>query len=161
MEIYYNNKKIVNDEFLKPSETQIKPEIKFNLNSAKYYTLIMYDPDAVVGTFVHWLVTNISKNNINNSNPIFPYKGPAPPPNTGKHRYIFELYEQTGMINTVLPNEKRSISINELRNALKLSHYNYKIMFISQNESGGKKRKRTIKIKSRKNKKRRTCKRKY
>ena len=146
MEIYYNNKKIVNDEFLKPSETQIKPEIKFNLNSAKYYTLIMYDPDAVIGTFVHWLVTNINKNNINNGKPIFPYKGPAPPPNTGKHRYIFELYEQNDMTNEDLPNEKRSISINELRNALKLSHYNYKMIFISKNESGGGKRKRTKKI---------------
>jgi phosphatidylethanolamine-binding protein (PEBP) family uncharacterized protein len=159
MEIYYNNKKILNDEFIKPSKTQIKPEIKFNLNSAKYYTLIMYDPDAVVGTFVHWLVTNISKNNINNGKPIFPYKGPAPPPNTGKHRYIFELYEQNVMINNDLPNEKRSISINELRNALKLSHYNYKMIFISKNESDG--GKRTIKRKSKISKKRRTNKRKY
>ena len=156
MEIYYNNKKIRNNEFLKPSKTQIKPEIKFNLNSAKYYTIIMYDPDAVVGTFVHWLVTNISENNINNGKAIFSYKGPNPPPNTGKHRYIFELYEENEMNNKVLPNEKRSISINELRNALKLSQYNYKIMFISENELGGKRRK-TI----RKNKKRRTRKRKY
>ena len=62
LEIYYNNKKLVNNEFLKPSETQVKPKIEFNYNLNKLYTLIMYDPDAVSGTHIHWLVANINKN---------------------------------------------------------------------------------------------------
>ena len=85
MEIYYNNKKVVNNEFLKPSETHTKPEIKFNFDYDKYYTLILYDPDAVGGTHIHWLVINILDRNINNGKTILPYKGPAPPPNSGKH----------------------------------------------------------------------------
>ena len=32
LEVYYNNKKLVNNEFLKSSETQIKPKIKYNYN---------------------------------------------------------------------------------------------------------------------------------
>lgn len=99
MEIYYNNKQLKNNDFLTPSETQTKPEVKLSSNSNKYYTLVIYDPDAVGGTHVHWLVTNIKDNNINNSNILIPYKGPAPPPNTCKHRYIFELYEQNKNIN--------------------------------------------------------------
>ena len=136
LEIYYNNKKLINDYFLKPSETQIEPKIKYNFNENNLYTLIMYDPDAVNGTHIHWLVTNI-KNNIKNGKILLPYQGPAPPPKTGKHRYIFELYRQPEMLN-VEPFEQRSISINLLRNKLNVSNYISKIKFISQNESGGK-----------------------
>jgi phosphatidylethanolamine-binding protein (PEBP) family uncharacterized protein len=136
LEVYYNNKRIKNDEFLKPSETQIKPKIKFNFKSNNLYTLIMYDPDAVNGTHIHWLVTNIS-DNINNGKILLAYQGPAPPAKTGKHRYIFEIYKQSEMLN-VEPFEQRSISINLLRNKLNVSEYISKIKFISQNESGGK-----------------------
>ena len=140
IEIYYNNKKLVNNEFLKPSETQIKPEIKFDYNSHKLYTLIMYDPDSVSGTHIHWLVENIN-NNINNGTVLLPYKGPAPPPKSGKHRYIFELYEQENMLN-LEPFENRIITINYLKNQLNIvDNCIAKIKFISQNESGGKNRK--------------------
>ena len=33
LEIYYNNKKLVNDEFLKPSETQIHKDAKMLMKS--------------------------------------------------------------------------------------------------------------------------------
>ena len=155
LEIYYNNKKIKNDEFLKPSETQVEPKIKYDFNLNNLYTLIMHDPDAVNGNRVHWLVTNI-KNNINNSKALLPYVGPAPPAKTGKHRYIFELYKQSEMLN-VEPLGERSISINSLRNKLNLSNYISKIQFISQNESGGKHKK----TKKRKSNNKKTKKRKY
>jgi len=160
LEIYYNNKKLVNDEFLKPSETQVEPKIKYDFNLNNLYTLILYDPDAVNGTHVHWTAINI-KNNINNSKALLHYQGPAPPVKTGKHRYIFELYKQSEMLN-VEPLGERSISINSLRNKLNLSKYISKIHFISQNESGGKRKK--TKRNNKKNKKRnnkKTKKRKY
>jgi phosphatidylethanolamine-binding protein (PEBP) family uncharacterized protein len=157
MEIYYNNNQLTNNDFLTPSETQIKPEVKFNLNSDKYYTLVIYDPDAVGGTYIHWLVTNIKNNNIDDSNILIPYKGPAPPPKSGKHRYIFELYMQNNKINTE-PLQQRSISINALRNLLGLTNYISKIKFISQNERGGKNKKtkkhrKTKNLKGKKSKK--------
>ena len=155
LEIYYNNKKLVNDEFIKPSETQVEPKIKYNFKSNNLYTLIMHDPDAVNGNRVHWLVTNINKN-INNSKTLLPYVGPAPPIKTGKHRYIFELYKQSEMLN-VEPFEQRSISINLLRNKLNVSNYISKIKFISQNDSGGKhkktKRRKTHNKKTKRNRK--------
>ena len=155
MDVFYNNKFVNNNEFLKPSETQIEPKIKYDFNSNNLYTLILYDPDAVNGTHVHWITTNI-KNNITNSKALLPYQGPAPPAKTGKHRYIFELYKQSEMLN-VEPLGERSISINSLRNKLNLSRYISKIQFISQNESGGK-HKRT---KKRKSNNKKTKKRKY
>ena len=54
----------------------------------------MHDPDSVHGDYCHWLIINIQGNNLNNGDTILPYKGPSPPPKTGVHRYIFELYKQ-------------------------------------------------------------------
>ena len=155
IELYYNNRKVVNDEFLKPSETQIQPELKFNFDSNKLYTLIMYDPDSVSGTHIHWLVININ-NNIKNGKILLPYQGPAPPPKSGKHRYTFELYEQENMLN-LEPFENRIITINSLKNQLNIvDNYIAKIKFISQNESGGKSRRRkSIRRKSRRRRSRR------
>jgi phosphatidylethanolamine-binding protein (PEBP) family uncharacterized protein len=155
MDVFYNNKLVNNNEFLKPSETQVEPKIKYDFISNNLYTLILYDPDAVNGTHVHWIATNI-KNNINNSKALLPYQGPAPPAKTGKHRYMFELYKQSEILN-VEPLGERSISINSLRNKLGLSKYISKIQFISENESGGKRKK----TKKRKSNNKKTKKRKY
>lgn len=71
--------------------------------NAKSLVLIMYDPDAPGGTWVHWVVFNIpiidkidensipsraiqGKNSWGNNN----YGGPAPP--SGTHRYFFKVY---------------------------------------------------------------------
>lgn len=72
--------------------------------SAKSLTLIMHDPDAPNGDFVHWLVWDIpaTTEKVNtDSSPVGAtlgtngtgrtgYLGPCPP--SGTHRYIFELY---------------------------------------------------------------------
>ena len=69
-------------------------------------TLIMHDPDAVSGDFLHWLVWDIppSTESIGvNSVPVGAvqglngseqtgYAGPCPPQSTGTHRYIFDFY---------------------------------------------------------------------
>ncbi len=68
--------------------------------------LIMHDPDAVSGDFVHWLVWDIPASTetiaVNslpagaiqglNSSGKNQYMGPCPPAGTGIHRYMFELY---------------------------------------------------------------------
>lgn len=68
--------------------------------------LIMHDPDAVSGDFTHWLLWDIPANTETiaaNSVPVGAvqglngsdqsgYTGPCPPPGTGTHHYVFELY---------------------------------------------------------------------
>jgi Raf kinase inhibitor-like YbhB/YbcL family protein len=72
----------------------------------KSLSLVMHDPDAVSGDFLHWLVFDISpviesiavndvpvgsvqgKNGLGNNE----YMGPCPPKGTGVHRYIFDFY---------------------------------------------------------------------
>ncbi|MBX4197571.1 YbhB/YbcL family Raf kinase inhibitor-like protein [Candidatus Saccharibacteria bacterium] len=69
-------------------------------------SLIMHDPDAVSGDFLHWLVWDIPPSTESiavNSVPIgamqglndggkLGYTGPCPPAGSGVHRYIFDFY---------------------------------------------------------------------
>lgn len=74
----------------------------------KSYALIVDDPDAPMGTWVHWVAYNISPTMTslpedagtalpvgsivqgNNSSGSAKYSGPCPP--SGTHRYFFKLY---------------------------------------------------------------------
>lgn len=140
MEVFYGKILINNNQFLKISETQIEPNIKLNVNSNKLYTLVLYDPDAVNGTYIHWVLVNITNNDIKTGNIIIPYKGPAPPQKTGKHRYIFNLYEQVRE-NKMAPLEQKVFELDELEKILEVHNPIYEIKFISENLSGGRKRK--------------------
>ena len=90
------------------------PESSRNL--AKSFALIVEDPDAPSGTFVHWMVLNLPEDTrelpegVRNSRDIVQknghkggiqlrndfgkvgYNGPCPPPGKA-HRYYFKLYE--------------------------------------------------------------------
>ncbi|NPV13662.1 YbhB/YbcL family Raf kinase inhibitor-like protein [candidate division WOR-3 bacterium] len=90
----------------------ISPELVWDSvpDGVKSFALICSDPDAPIGTFVHWVIYNIpgvvrrlpegvvnkeqlddgTKQGVNSFQRIG-YNGPKPPP--GKpHRYIFQLY---------------------------------------------------------------------
>jgi len=139
MEVSYNNKILNNNEFLKPSATQIKPQIKYPFENNKLYTLLMYDPDSIYGNRFHWIVTNIF-HDVKNGEDVLLYAGPAPPPKTGTHRYIFELYKQENKNNNVKI-EERNISMYFVKKMLNIGEPISKIRFISKNESGGRRTK--------------------
>jgi len=150
MNIIYNGKKISDYDYLKVSETQKQPEIQLNVSPEKIYTLILHDPNAVNGERIHWFRTNIKNNDINTGIDILPHVGPAPPPKTGKHKYIFGLYEKEFKDVPELKEEDRN-KYNEIVKTYKINKPIIEIRFISQNENGGKKR-RTKKNKRRKSK---------
>jgi phosphatidylethanolamine-binding protein (PEBP) family uncharacterized protein len=149
MEVFYNNKILNNNEFLKPSATQFKPQIKYPFKNNKLYTLLMYDPDSVYGNRFHWIVTNIFQD-VKNGEDALLYTGPAPPPKTGTHRYIFELYEQENRNNNVKI-EERNISVDFVKKMLNIGEPISKFRFISKNESGGKNKERTKRNRSKRN----------
>ena len=79
--------------------------------------LIMDDPDAPAGTFVHWVVWNIPPDEIKeNSVPGVQglndfrensYGGPCPPSST--HRYFFKIYALDGTLSLDITAKKRDV----------------------------------------------------
>lgn len=106
---------------LKTSETQDCPEIHATftpdgtepalISTASSYTLVMTDPDAPSRTdkayseYAHFIVSGLklsadieafaSPIDFSKGHELLPYMGPAPPPKTGKHRYVFILFKET------------------------------------------------------------------
>jgi len=98
MNIFYE-KKIKNGIFLTPKQTQNQPSITFDANNKSLYTLIMHDPDAPVGNYLHWIVVNIPENKIEKGDILVQYKGPSPPEIPDIiHRYFFILLKQDNKI---------------------------------------------------------------
>ena len=75
---------------------------------AKSLALIVDDPDAPIGTWVHWVVFDIPVTNRIEENSIpgkegtntagkRPYHGPCPP--SGTHRYFFKIYALDNTLN--------------------------------------------------------------
>lgn len=101
--------------------SDVNPPLKFEgvPVEAKSLALIVDDPDAPVGTWVHWVVWNIDPNNTEiKENSVLKgaqqgmndfrkhdYGGPCPP--SGTHRYFFKLYALDTMLN-ISSNSKKS-----------------------------------------------------
>lgn len=93
--------------------TNTNPELIFSEIpvSARSLVLIMDDPDAPTGTFVHWVMIKIDPNTTSilessvptgaiqgkNSANTNKYIGPCPP--SGTHRYFFKLYALDKMLD--------------------------------------------------------------
>lgn len=104
---------------------EINPGLKIeNIpDNTKSLALIIDDPDAPLGTFVHWVVfdipvsTTIGENSIpgkqgENTTGANSYASPCPP--RGTHRYFFKLYALDTMLNL-----EEGITKQELESAMK------------------------------------------
>jgi Raf kinase inhibitor-like YbhB/YbcL family protein len=92
--------------------------IKAIPSNTKSMVLIIEDPDAASGSFIHWIVWNIKaepeikENSIpgeegNNSIGKKGYYGPCPP--EGTHHYIFKVYALDTVIDPGSKPDKRAI----------------------------------------------------
>ena len=124
MEIIYPSTKLYkNNLFLSIEESSVEPVINLDCESKSFYTLLMFDPEAVGGNKIHWLIVNITNNNIFTGNTIVNYKGPKPPKDSGKHHYVLSLFRQHKIIdpkNIVL--DSRFIKLDKLFNMLKTNN---------------------------------------
>lgn len=104
----------------------VSPSLTFSTipENIKSFALIMDDPDAPMGTWVHWLIWNIPPNITGFSkgeNITYPqgkndfgkldYGGPCPP--SGTHRYFFKLYALDTMLEL-----KEGANKNQLESAM-------------------------------------------
>ena len=104
----------------------ISPPLNFSNipENTKSLALVMYDPDAPLGTFYHWIIWNIPPNvtgflegeeitypqGINDFG-VIGYRGPCPP--SGTHHYHFKVYA----LDTTL-NLENGATMEELDKAL-------------------------------------------
>ncbi|MDQ4076564.1 MAG: YbhB/YbcL family Raf kinase inhibitor-like protein [Chloroflexota bacterium] len=85
----------------------VSPALRWNdpPNGTESYVLLVEDPDAPGGTFIHWVLFNIPSQARElpegvtnrgilgrNDSGDTGYGGPCPPRNHGAHRYVFTLY---------------------------------------------------------------------
>ncbi|UJR24663.1 hypothetical protein I4U23_006036 [Adineta vaga] len=118
-EISYENEKINGQNQLTKEQTQQQPiiNVKQQFDKNKYLTLIMIDPDApsaenpITGPFIHWILANFKQNDGKDGQHICAYTGPGPRPGTGRHRYIFLIYQSDEQVKE----EKKFDSIPERR----------------------------------------------
>jgi phosphatidylethanolamine-binding protein (PEBP) family uncharacterized protein len=89
------------------SQNQASKMPKIQLYPIRYSTFIMYDPDAISGTYLHYMVVNIKNGILTSGDEIIPYAGPTPPPGSGTHRYIFEQYEQSSPFSIAAPERSK------------------------------------------------------
>jgi phosphatidylethanolamine-binding protein (PEBP) family uncharacterized protein len=169
MQISYNPNPITLYQKMTKEATKLEPNVLYTPNEpAAYYTLIMYDPNAVTtaNNYVHWVVTNIIGNDIKSGTHLLPYYGPHPPPGSGTHHYIFELFKQaqdnTNPINVT--EEDRTISKKDLYSKLGLigkipEQTTYFIIETEPATTGGKSmniKRKTLRRKKQRNNKKKT-----
>jgi hypothetical protein len=147
LEVFYDKKK-VSSQYLKPTG---KPVVKYPFELFKLYTLIMHDPDAPAGNVMHWVVVNLSSTS--KGKEIMKYRGPAPPPGSGIHRYIFLLYEQQEEEKGREIEIPNVIPMKELLELLKLqdSRLLSTVEFMSSNNGKGGSRGKSSSMRKKKN----------
>uniref|UniRef100_A0AC34PXK7 Phosphatidylethanolamine-binding protein n=1 Tax=Panagrolaimus sp. JU765 TaxID=591449 RepID=A0AC34PXK7_9BILA len=110
-----------------PEDLRYRPLISLERTDPnRFYTLIMTDPDVPNRSMpterehLHWLIVNITEQNISKGEEIVPYKSPLPNLGTGLHRYVFVLLEQTRPITIATEAEKAAFikkSVSEDKNS--------------------------------------------
>ncbi|AWR97038.1 YbhB/YbcL family Raf kinase inhibitor-like protein [Acidianus sulfidivorans JP7] len=108
----------------------ISPPLEWDkVENAKSYAIIVEDPDAPSGTFIHWVMYNIKENSLPeniekkentkygiqgiNDFERVGYNGPCPPRSHGFHRYYFNIYA----LDTEL-DKKSKMTADELKDLM-------------------------------------------
>ncbi|AEX61157.1 phosphatidylethanolamine-binding protein-like protein [Megavirus courdo11] len=123
LQVSIHNNIIYDGEIIPLKYTQELPKINFTKHNSDKYTIIMVDPDApsrknpIYKYFLHWLI-------INNNEIIMDFTPPAPPKNSGPHRYFIFVLKQNKLLNS------SSIKIN---NKMKREKFNL-AEFIADND---------------------------
>lgn len=101
--------KVANGTVFPSTLTKRAPEIIYR--SPGLYTLIMWDPDALAKSWLHWLVINAEEGDVKHGEEIMKYAPPTPP--SGTHRYFVTLYSQGGpLILQEIPTERGYFNVD-------------------------------------------------
>ena len=110
MALYLNNNLVTTTDdqrLVSKSDSKGTIYITWTAQPEDLYMVIMYDINAVAAPYVHLLAINVPGNDINKGLVIHSYQSPSPPPGTGRHVYIIDIYKQYSRLS---PKSKQSRS---------------------------------------------------
>ena len=127
MEIYIGKKKLSNHDTLSVKEAKKVFRIK-TIHDDFIYSVIIYDiyapsvENPINSPYLHYLKVNINGDHDQNGKIISNYKPPSPPPNSGNHKYIIDIYVQKNTIkmDAIANRPKFNLESFVLKNNLKL-----------------------------------------
>lgn len=100
IEIAYGEEKIVLGNFVNASQMKEKPVVEWKMEEDSLYVLLMINLHApskmnpVDADYLHWLVVNIPKNDIEKGDTLVEYVGAFPGKDVGNQNFMFILYQQ-------------------------------------------------------------------
>lgn len=100
IEVAYGEEKIVLGNFVNASQMKDKPVVDWKMEDGSLYALLMINLQApskmnpVDSDYVHWLVVNIPKNDIEKGDTLVDYVGAFPAKDVGSQSFMFILYQQ-------------------------------------------------------------------
>lgn len=96
MRVAFGGHELVVGSFISPVVARHRPCLEITpMRRGVWCTIIMFDPDAVGGNKLHWLVANIRDREPGMT--VLPYAPPNPP--SGVHRYIIGVFEHNQPIS--------------------------------------------------------------
>ena len=118
---FEHNQEVPSEYTCDGSDTSPELNIEYVPEGTKSLALIMDDPDAPAGTWVHWVVWNIAPTTTRIEENSIPagaaqgindfgrknYGGPCPP--SGTHRYKFNIYALDTTLNLPPDSEKQDV----------------------------------------------------
>nr|P31729.2 RecName: Full=OV-16 antigen; Flags: Precursor [Onchocerca volvulus] len=122
--VSYNNLTVNLGNELTPTQVKNQPtKVSWDAEPGALYTLVMTDPDApsrknpVFREWHHWLIINISGQNVSSGTVLSDYIGSGPRKGTGLHRYVFLVYKQPGSItDTQHGGNRRNFKVMDFAN---------------------------------------------
>ncbi len=107
--VQFSGKEAANN--IRPRANTLKaPHVSYSSPQNELYTLIIWDPDSLTPSFLHWLVINIPEDKVDQGETIVDYMPPTPP--SGTHRYYVGLYKQPMILQLGLEPERTGFSID-------------------------------------------------
>lgn len=96
----FGNIRITNGSQFTSEGAQFPLQLNWNADPSRLYTIVFYDQDVPGNSwpnvFMHFLAVNIPGKDMAQGRSLIEYRSPHPPSMT--HRYVIEIYQQSGQI---------------------------------------------------------------
>lgn len=113
LQVVYEDFKVKTGWAFAPTLMTKTPCLQWSADPNSLYLLIFTDPDypsttiTHCGELMHWFVANIPGLLVDKGDTYMEYLGPIPPKCSGLHRYVFQIYKQSGPITFSIPRVNR------------------------------------------------------